>query len=67
MEGCSYCDTALTRVAVLALRLRKVSIEAHKQRQHKGEWPACEELSCAEDRRILRYGGLARTSKDDDG
>jgi hypothetical protein len=57
---CPDCDAMLTRVAVLALRLRKLSAQLHEAGKHAaGEWQLCDEEPCASTRRAFRYGGLS--------
>lgn len=40
-DVCPQCDLALTRLAVLALALRKIAVRAHVAHGNSGPWSDC--------------------------
>lgn len=60
---CPYCDTALTRCALLALHLEKTVQFIHKELGHSGIWPQCELEPCRKTRAVLKTAGLDKEEK----
>lgn len=55
--SCGYCDAALTRAALLALRLQKLGAMGHQG--HPGaRFDECELEPCKKTTEVLRYAGL---------
>lgn len=52
-DTCPYCDKCLTRAALLALRLRKVSAQTHDRLGHPGPWQTCRKDPCQKSAEVL--------------